>query len=94
MHAGVLALTLSHILPHAGKTTNIPEGTAIIHSAVPLMTAEELSPQLCSVWAAQSVAAGPAGDGSSRETGVRGNKGRGPIRLLNTGWVYHQRSIR
>lgn len=49
MHAGVLALTLSHILPHAGKTTNIPEGTAIIHSAVPLMTAEELSPQLSTV---------------------------------------------
>lgn len=49
MQAGVLALTLSHILPHAGKTTNIPEGTAIIHSAVPLMTAEERSPQLSTV---------------------------------------------
>lgn len=45
---GVLAATLSHIWPHAGKTTNIPEGTAIIHSAVPLMTAEELLPQLSS----------------------------------------------
>lgn len=45
---GVLAATLSHIRPHAGKTTNIPEGTAIIHSAVPLMTAEELLPQLSS----------------------------------------------
>lgn len=56
MHAGVLALTLSHILPHAGKTTNIPEGRAIIHSAVPLMTAEELSPQLSTVWEARFVA--------------------------------------
>lgn len=45
---GVLAATLLHIRPHAGKTTNIPEGTAIIHSAVPLMTAEELLPQLSS----------------------------------------------
>lgn len=49
MQAGPLARTLSHILPHAGKTTNIPEGTAIIHSAVPLMTTEELSPQLSTV---------------------------------------------
>lgn len=49
MHAGVLALTLSHTRPHAGKATDIPEGTAIIHAAAPLMTAEELSPQLSPV---------------------------------------------
>lgn len=48
MHAGV-ALTLSHILPHAGKTANIPEGSAIIYSGVPLMAAVELSPQLTTV---------------------------------------------
>ena len=83
MHAGVLALTLLHILPHAGKTTNIPEGTAVIHSAMPLMTAEEQSPQLSVV----------RGEGLSVERvemvvgdkskGVK-NKGRGPIRLLTT----------
>ncbi len=49
MLAGVLALTLLYILPHAGKTTNIPEGMAIIHSAMLLMTAEEISPQLSTV---------------------------------------------
>lgn len=89
MHAGVLALTLSHILPHAGKTTNIPEGTAIIHSGVPLMTVEELSPQLSTVCGAQFVGEGRMEMVGEREK-WRGNKGRGPIRLLNTGWVYHQ----
>lgn len=58
MCAGVKALTLSHTLSHAGKTTNIPEGTAIIHSAVPLMTAEEVSPQLSTVWGTPFVAEG------------------------------------
>lgn len=82
MHAGVLALTLLHILPHAGKTTNIPEGTAIIHSAVPLMTSEELSPQLCTVWGALFVAGGWTEMAGERSGGV-GNKGT-PIRLLNT----------
>lgn len=89
----MLECWLSHILPHAGKTThNIPEGTAITHSAVPLMTAVEQSPQLSTVWRTHSL--GLDGDGSSRERdrdvhkgGGRG-EGRGPIRLLNTGWVY------
>lgn len=41
------ALTMANTLPHAEKTTNIPEGTAITHSAVSLMTAEG-SYHLCS----------------------------------------------
>lgn len=55
----MLECWLSHshtYCPHAGKTAHIPEGTAIIHSAVPLMTAEELSPQLSTVWEARFVA--------------------------------------
>lgn len=88
---GVLAATLSYIRPHAGKTTNIPEGTAIIHSVVPLMSAEELLPQPSSSLSEEEhsqwmeVAVERCGE---RLGG--GKKERGPIRLLQTGWVYHQ----
>lgn len=96
MRAGVLALTLAHTLPLAGKTTNIPEGTAIIHSAVPLMTAEERSPPLGGAEAAGR-------SSRSRESAVQGrkDKGRAPIRVFDRqrvrgglGGVHHQRSIR